>query len=125
MLDRRDRRAFVIVIGVVLALGAAIIVPVLSFRGAETQYIEQNGVTTQATPTGNIVDSDIRSIRTKWRLEFEFTVDGVRYTALGKTVDNVKRNAEARLQKIDQVTVTYLPEDPKRYIQPDDYVRTF
>ena len=70
MLDRRDRRAFVIVIGVVLALGAAIIVPVLSSRAAETQYIEQNGVTTQATPTGNIVDSDIRPIRTKWRLEF-------------------------------------------------------
>jgi len=108
--------------GVVLIITLAIGIPIVVNKLSEDNYVKTNGVSTVGTPTGKIVDTRThKSSRTSpnWHVEYEFFVNGTRYTALGGKSDNVSDLAQKRADYIGTINIIYLPDDPTRYYADD------
>lgn len=88
--------------------------------------IIENGLVTQAVPTGNTVDESSRSGRQTVqlvRLEFSYDVDGKTYTALGdQSYDEDSFDEAAALAANVTAEVKYVKGDPQTAIVFDkDY----
>jgi len=108
--------------GVVLVIALAIGIPIVVNKLSDDNYIKDNGVVTVGTPTGKIIDT--RTVRVRhnshnWHVEYEYFVNGKRYTALGEKSDNVSDLAQKRADLIGTIDIIYLPDDPTRYYADD------
>ncbi|MBH0023663.1 DUF3592 domain-containing protein [Salinibacterium sp. SWN248] len=88
--------------------------------------IIENGLVTQAVPTGNTVDESSRSGRHTVqlvRLEFSYEVDGTTYTALGDlSYEEESFDKDAALAANPTAEVHYVEADPATAIVLDtDY----